>query len=287
MAYLNYQDLQNIAAAKAAATAKPPTPAVTPQSDETALLLNQGRQSAQDLSAGAAASTQARSDQAKSFGQNFDQFSQFVNRFLPDGITGSSASSTTSPGGAAGAAAGSGAGTTATPATWTPTPLATPARVASMPTAASTAGPAFAQAKDQVGGSLNGLMKAMGDQFSARNMAGGSAEANSVGNTLAQGNQQLADVARDQAIKTTDVQNADDLAQYNGGITERGQDIGANEAANQASLTGRGQDLTARGQTLSAQEADAARQTAINQSRTAALTGLWSAFNKNSGNGLY
>ena len=55
-----------------------------------------------------------------------------------------------------------------------------------------------AQAKDTVANSLNGLMKASRDAFAGRNLSGGSAEINSMGNILAQGNQQLADVARQQ-----------------------------------------------------------------------------------------
>jgi hypothetical protein len=111
---------------------------------------------------------------------------------------------------------------------------------------------AYSQAKDQVGDSTSGLMKALGNQFSSRGLRGSSIEGQAMGSGLEAGMGELADVSREQAIQGS--KRSTDLAvtNYGGDITQRAQDIGQNVA-------GRGQDIEA------------------SRSRLSSILGLWNA----------
>jgi hypothetical protein len=113
---------------------------------------------------------------------------------------------------------------------------------------------AYSRAKDQVGDSTGGLMKALGNQFSSRGLRGSSIEGQAMGSGLEAGMGELADVSRGQAIQNSD--RSLDIAKtnYGGDITQRGQDIGQNVAS-------RGQDMDAQ------------------KSRMASILGLWNARN--------
>lgn len=189
------------------------------------------------------AATEARQEAGADYAQKNQQLDNFLNsatvQRLLQPATSQSSSSSSSGGFAPGAGGGMGVY-----GTWTPTPAATPAApMPSLPTPQSASNPIFARAKDTVANSLTGLMKASRDNFAGRNLSGGSAELNSMGNILLGGEKQLADVARQQAI--TDVGTANDFAktQYAGALTGRGQDIQALDAARSAGLVARGQDL--------------------------------------------
>jgi hypothetical protein len=112
---------------------------------------------------------------------------------------------------------------------------------------------AFSQAKDKVGGSMQGLMKSLQGQFAGRGLRGSSIEGRAVSSGLESGMGQLDDVARSQAVEGS--RRAVDLAktQYGGEIEQRGQDIGAETATRQ----------------FQAQQ---------QQSKLASIMGLWNAF---------
>lgn len=197
------------------------------------------------------AAAQARNDQGLDFSQHLGEFQQLLG-VLPK--PGASSSSSTSMSGGAGAG------------TWTPTPVMPQVQLGAggIGAPASSSGPAFAKAKDTVAHSLTGLMKAARDNFAGRNLSGGSAEINAMGNILTRGNQQLADVARDQAIKDTDTANDFTKTAYAGGITQRGQDIAARSAdADRAAAAARDERSFSQSQS---------------QNNMAAILGLLSAF---------
>lgn len=179
----------------------------------------------------ASAADTARSIQNADFGQNLNEFRTFMNEFGPQ-MGGSSST--------AGAAA-TGVGT------WTPTPISTTAApTIQAPSSAAMDSANFSRAKDQVGNTANAAIQGLQRAMEARGIAPGSSiEAAQLGSIYDQGLGQLADVSRQNAI--TDTQTATDLAKANlsAAVTERGQDIGANTAANQAALEARGQDIGA------------------------------------------
>jgi hypothetical protein len=115
---------------------------------------------------------------------------------------------------------------------------------------------AYSRAKDQVGQSQQGLQKALANQFSTRGLRGSSMEGRAVGSALEFGAGQLNDVSREQAIGGS--QRAVDLAktQYQGGITQRGQDLSERASAR-------------------------SNATQRQSNRTASVLGLYNAYNNN------
>lgn len=95
---------------------------------------------------------------------------------------------------------------------------------------------AFARAKDRVGASTQGLLKALGDRMGSRGLIGSSIEGNETGNILQGGGTDLANVASTQA--TSDVARAEreNALSYQGGITQRGQDLQAEQARRELAL---------------------------------------------------
>lgn len=179
----------------------------------------------------ASAADTARSIQGQDFTQKLGEFGQFMDKYGPA----FGASSTT----AGNAAAGVG--------TWTPTPLSTTAApTIQAPSSAAMDSANFSRAKDQVGDTANAAIQGLQRAMAARGIAPGSSiEGAQLGSIYDKGLGELADVSRQNAI--TDTQTATDLAKANLGaaVTERGQDIGANTAANEASLAARGQNIGA------------------------------------------
>lgn len=163
----------------------------------------------------------------------------------------------------------------------------------------------YARAKDEVGNSSAGLLKALQNAMSSRGLSGSSAETAAVGNTLLGSAGQLADVSRENAAKRADVANDFAKEQYEGGINMRGQDLNLLESRESNalgargqdvtmrgqditrtlgrdanSLTARGQDITQRGQDLDAQARAQALQYSANGGMNSlpSILGLWSAF---------
>ncbi len=200
------------------ASSKPKTTLPTPAEVEAQRLADvqnrQGMQSVQDAaSSGAGYST---SYQNTATGQNFSY----------------------SPGGGGGARGGAGGGGSfdALMAKYGGSAggKVAPVRRATLDRGAIAAGDAaaYSQAKDQVGDSTGGLMKALGSQFAGRGLRGSSIEGRAIGSGLEAGMGELADVSRGQAIEGSRRSTQLGLANYEGDISQRGQDI-----------TQRGQDM--------------------------------------------
>jgi hypothetical protein len=157
---------------------------------------------------------------------------------------------------------GSGGGNAYTP------PPTTPQIQAPDMTASNAA--AFASAKDTVGKTSQAALQSLSAEMARRGILGSGSETRGMERVFNEGQGQLGDVSRQQAINQAALAEQNALAGYQGGITQRGQDIGAQEAAAQEGLTARGQDIgvaesgyqggiTQRGQDLSSQEAAAQR----------------------------
>lgn len=97
------------------------------------------------------------------------------------------------------------------------------------PTAATNA--AFAGAKDQVGAMSRASLTSLNDELGASGMIGSGAQVQGTRDIIAGGAGQMGQVSRDLAGKNAD--QAADFAKlgYQGGITQRGQDIASREAA--------------------------------------------------------
>lgn len=149
------------------------------------------------------------------------------------GVTGSPAGTigaaggvqTTSTGAGGTGAGGAGTGTTGTPAGHI-------ASVAAPDTSAAT-NAAFATAKDQAGAMSRASLTSLNDELGASGMVGSGAQVQGTRDIINTGAGQMGQVSRDLAGKTAD--QAADFAKmgYQGAITQRGQDIGAQEAAAQ------------------------------------------------------
>lgn len=221
----------------------------------------------------------SRDQQGADFRQGQSQLMTVLDGLKGAGYLGDSTSSSSSSG-----SSGAGGGGGAAVGPWTPkmpgAPGAAAAPVAPLADPTNAGNAAFARAKDRVGNSLQGLTKALSNQFSGRNMQGGTAEINAVGNVLASGNHELADVAREQAIQESGDANDFARTRYEGDISQRGQDLSALSAINSQSLTARGQDIAA----LDAREA---RNVATANSKKpidlGSIMGLWNAFGGASG----
>lgn len=100
---------------------------------------------------------------------------------------------------------------------------------------------AFAAAKDQVGQTSRASLDSLRGELGATGMLGGGAEAQDVRDVVNNNAEQLGQVSRNNA--TTNAATALDVAKtnYQGGITQRGQDIQSQEANAQLALTARNQ----------------------------------------------
>lgn len=150
-------------------------------------------------------------------------------------------------------------------------------------TAADTA--AFGRAKDQVGQEATGALTGLRSALAGRNMLGSGLEerATTAAATSAAG--QLGDVSRQQAITHADTAQKNAETNFQGDVTQRGQDFQKEEAGNslagslaiagqQGAITQRGQDISDR----NAQKALELEQAQLGaQQRSTALAGLEAA----------
>lgn len=90
----------------------------------------------------------------------------------------------------------------------------------------------FARAKDKVGMSSSAALASLRSSLGGRGMLGGQGEYRGTQNVATAGLGQLGDVAREQAIQGGAADRQQALAGYSGQVTQRGQDIGANEFNN-------------------------------------------------------
>lgn len=94
-------------------------------------------------------------------------------------------------------------------------------------TTAATAA-AFARAKDKVGQIARGAMTGLRSSLGARGQLGAGHEGALTADVINKGAGQLGEVSRDQAIQDVGTANQFELARYNGEITQRGQNMQAN-----------------------------------------------------------
>lgn len=128
---------------------------------------------------------------------------------------------------------------------------------------ASSDAAAFANAKDQAGQTASASMTGLQQALAGRGMGGAGYEAGQIGSTLATAANTIGAAGRAKAIEDANLTAEGNVANLNAGVTQRGQDIGAEEGAANRTLQGKeaafSGDISQRGQTLSAQEADANR----------------------------
>lgn len=121
----------------------------------------------------------------------------------------------------------------------------------------------FARAKDLVGQQTRGALTGLAGAMAGRGTVGSGVEGRGQQQIIQSGQQQLGEVARQQAMTSADIAQKQAELAYQGGITQRGQDIGAAE--------------TYRGQDIQRQQAQAQLALQQQQLRQQALQGLLSA----------
>ncbi len=85
---------------------------------------------------------------------------------------------------------------------------------------------AFGRAKDTVGQSTQGALKALRRQMSARGISGSGLESAGISDVVTRGEGELGDVARDQAIEGVRRDYAEADRNYAGDLSQRGEDVG-------------------------------------------------------------
>lgn len=116
---------------------------------------------------------------------------------------------------------------------------------------------AFGRAKDQVGQSTRGALTGLAGAMSGRGVVGSGVEGRGQQAVVNEGQQQLADTSRQNAITSADLAQKNAELSYSGALTQRGQDITHGDTYNSQLLTQRGQDITASGQSQQAAQARA------------------------------
>jgi hypothetical protein len=91
-------------------------------------------------------------------------------------------------------------------------------------TSAGTAA-AFARAKDQTGLNTRASLRAFQDQMAGNQMMGSGLEMTGTRDIIEHGAGQLNEVGREQAIKDAQMNNQRVMADYQGRVTQRGQDL--------------------------------------------------------------
>lgn len=115
-------------------------------------------------------------------------------------------------------------------------------------TAANAA--AFARAKDQVGQTARGALTGLAGAMAGRGTVGSGVEGRGMSSIINAGQGQLGDVSREQAISGANLAQRNAELGFTGGITQRGQDLAAIQARNDAMLRAREQDISQRGQDI-------------------------------------
>lgn len=95
---------------------------------------------------------------------------------------------------------------------------------------------AFARAKDNAANTADASMKALTEELGRRGMQGGGYEAGQIGNTLAREADQIGEAGREQAIQDANFATHAADENFQGAITQRGQDISAAQANAQRQL---------------------------------------------------
>jgi len=114
----------------------------------------------------------------------------------------------------------------------------------------------FARAKDTVGQTTRAALTGLRSALASRGQLGGGGEMRGTRSILESGMGELGDVSREQAIQESERNAEREALGFTGGITMRGQDLSAQQAANalaqrlkevmyQGDITQRGQDIAA------------------------------------------
>lgn len=126
---------------------------------------------------------------------------------------------------------------------------ATPGQV-TMPDVSGAQATTFARAKDQTALNSRAALTAMQNEMGGANLLGSGAEAAATRDIIAKGAGGLNEVTREQAIQDATLGNNRAIADYQGRITQRGQDINAAQQAaarQQSALQGLLQAIDSRG----------------------------------------
>jgi hypothetical protein len=141
-----------------------------------------------------------------------------------------------------------------------------------MPDTSAAQAAAFARAKDQAGQTARGALTGLQSSMAGRGMLGSGLEGRGTAQVVNQGQQELGNVTREHAIQNaSNAQKAAELA-YQGGITQRGQDI--NMAQSQAEMALKKWQIE---QEMRMKEAQ--MQQSASQSQSQSLSGLLGALN--------
>jgi hypothetical protein len=123
---------------------------------------------------------------------------------------------------------------------------------------------AFATAKDQAARTAQASMTGLQQALAARGMGGAGYEAGQIGNTLATAANTIGEAGRTKAIEDANLTAQGNLANLGAQVTQRGQDIGAQQATAGRALQGKeaaySGGITQRQQDMAAQEEQANRQ---------------------------
>jgi hypothetical protein len=95
---------------------------------------------------------------------------------------------------------------------------------------------AFARAKDQVGQAGSGALAGLRSSLAGRGMLGSGGEFRGSQNIAAKGLGELGDVSREQAINEVGVRTDEAKTNYGGDLTQRGQDMSHQQAADALSV---------------------------------------------------
>lgn len=152
----------------------------------------------------------------------------------------------------------------------------------------------FARAKDQVGQTASGALTGLRAALGGRGMLGSGLEERGTAAAATSAAGELGDVSRQAAVTKAGLDNQNATTNFQGAITERGQDFAKEEAANslagdlakttyQGQIQQRGQDI----QALNAAKALEIEQAQLGaQQRSTALAGLTAALRVTSNDGM-
>lgn len=102
-----------------------------------------------------------------------------------------------------------------------------------MPDTSAANAASYAAAKDQAGQTSGAALRSLQNVMAGRGLSGSNLEADQARQIIQNTAQGINDVSRTQAINNTQLAQQAAELQYQGGITQRGQDIQQQEAANQ------------------------------------------------------
>lgn len=116
---------------------------------------------------------------------------------------------------------------------------APPPRVPSKTPADTSAATAaeYGRARDTIGLESRAALNALSDEMASRGLSGSSIEGKEVGRVVTGGQRELGDVNRDMAMRELERQSQIEDRDYQGDITQRGQDIGHANAQREAEMS--------------------------------------------------